>query len=441
MPKRTTSDKAQAFADGLPNPNTLKPQSTEFWNRLRIWHSRVLEERIRDPDLVERRLKSLGKSFLQAMCLWVGLPIEGATVTQLVSNLHGAASKVPPPLWFQDIFLLLELVQGKSHQVIENVARAMLPEATIELVESGGFTSSGSRVAYAMQVYYVDPADLSLLVLFEEAERVGYTRYSLVPEVEGGPEPSADAETVRKGLDLSALTVPVVDRALQSLGRRRSLCARVLYEKDGSAVVFIYHMLREASIPEIDRTLFGDEVETIVLRFKDRIRFVEERSQSGAGAVIAGTIASHLLGAKARYVAKTGATPRQALDRLLDTLTRDGDERLRLVELNLRQSPLAGAPTLLLRCDKSGSLAATVRSLEERQISLLEELEDVEQIGLAMDDVTGSRKRSYIFRLQFERVDGSYLVRYSCGRLPTRLRTRFEVHLEERYDVRTVPAA
>ena len=441
MPKRTTSDAAKAFAKGLPNPNTLKAQPQEFWNRLRIWHTRVLEERVRDPDLVERRLKSLGKSCLQAMCLWVGLPTEGAKVAELVSSLHGAASKAPPPVWFQDTFLLLELVQGKSHQVIETVARAMLPESTVSLVDGAGFVSNGRRLAYAMQVYYVDPADLSLLVLFEEAERAGYTRYSLVPATEGGAGAPAGTLVVKKGMDLAALTVPVVDRALQSLGRRRSLCARVLHEKDGSAVVFIYHMLREASIPEIDRTLFGDEVETIVLRFKDRVRFVEERSTSGAGAVIAGTIASHLLGVKSKYVAETGATNREALDRLLTALTRDGDERLRLVEVSLRQSPLAGAPSLLLRCDKSSSLAPTVRALEERQIHLLEEMEDVEQIGLAMDDVRGSSKRSYIFRLQFEPVDESYLVRYSCGRLPTQLRTQFEVHLEERYDVRVVPAS
>jgi hypothetical protein len=325
--------------------------------------------------------------------------------------------------------------------VIETVARAMLPETTVELVEDAGFVSNGRRLAYALKVYHLDPADLSLLVLFEEAERAGYTRYSLVSAAEGGSEPSAGAQLVKKGMDLAALTVPVVDRALQSLGRRRSLCARVLQERDGSAVVFIYHMLREASIPEIDRTLFGDEVETIVLRFKDRIRFVEERSTSGAGAQIAGTIASHLLGVKAKYVAETGATTQDGLDRLLTTLTRDGDERLRLVEVSLRQSPLAGAPTLLLRCDKSGSLAATVRALEERQIHLLEELEDVEQIGLAMDDLKASRKRTYIFRLQFEPRKESYLVRYSCGRLPTQLRNQFEVHMEERYDVRVVPAS
>ena len=440
MPRRTISDTAEAFAKSLPNPNALKAQTPEFWNRHRIWHSRVLGERARDPDLVERRLKSLGKSFLQSMSLWVGLPAEGKVV-EMAAALHGAASKTPPPAWFQDLFLLLELVQGKSHQVIANLAVAMLPQATVKLIEGGDFVTNARRLAYALQVYYTDPADLLLLVLFEEAERAGYTRYSLVPDIDGASGQPAEGAMIRRGLDLKALEVPVVDRALQNLGRRRSLCARVLHEKDGSAVAFIYHMLREASIPEIDRTLFGDEVETIVLRFKDRIRHVDERSTSGAGAAIAGTIASHLLGARAKYITETGASTREAVSKLLDTLSGDGDEKLRLVEVNLRQAPLAGAPSLVLKSAKSGSLSPAVKALRDRQVPLFEELDDVEQIGLMMEQVTGKSKRSYIFRLQFEAVDGSYLVRYTCGRLATQLRTQFEVHMEERYDVRVVPTA
>jgi hypothetical protein len=429
---------AEAFAKGLPNPNALKAQTPEFWNRHRIWHSRVLGERARDPDLVARRLKSLGKAMLQSICLWVGLPPEGKVV-EMAAALHGAASKSPPPVWFQDLFLLLELVQGKSHQVIANVARAMLPAATVRLIEDGDFVTNARRMAYAMQVYYTDAADLLLLVLFEEAERAGYTRYSLAPDTAGASGQPADAAAIRRGLDLKALEVPVVDRALQSLGRRRSLCARVLHEKDGSAVAFIYHMLREASIPEIDRTLFGDEVETIVLRFKDRIRHVEERSTSGAGAAIAGTIASHLLGARVKYVAHTGASDRGAITKLLETLSADGDEKMRLVELNLRQAPLDGAPALTLKSAKSGSLSPAVRALRSRQVPLFEELDDVEQVGLMVELGRSKRKRSYIFRLQFEATDGAYVVRYKCGRLSTQMRTQFEVHMEARYDVRVVP--
>ena len=440
MPRRTISDTAEAFARSLPNPNALKAQTAEFWNRHRIWHSRVLGERAKDPALVERRLKSLGKAFLQSMSLWVGLPPEGKVV-EMASALHGAASKTPPPVWFQDLFLLLELLQGKNQEVIADVSRAMLPAAAIRLIEEGDFVTNARRMAYAMQVYYTDPADLLLLVLFEEAERAGYTRYSLAPDVERAAGQPADGAMIRRGLDLKALEVSVVDRALRSLGRRRSLCARVLHEKDGSAVAFIYHMLREASIPEIDRTLFGDEVETIVLRFKDRIRHVEEHSTSGAGAAIAGTIASHLLGAKVRYVTRAGATTREAVSKLLDTISTDGDNKLRLVEVNLKQAPLAGAPLLVLKSAKSSSLSAAVRALRERQIPLFEELDDVEQVGVMMDQVKGKRKRSYIFRLQFEAVDGSYQVKYACGRLSTQLRTQFEVHMEERYDVRVIPTA
>jgi hypothetical protein len=148
-----------------------------------------------------------------------------------------------------------------------------------------------------------------------------------------------------------------------------------------------------------------------------------------------------LLGARAKYITETGASTREAVSKLLDTLSGDGDEKLRLVEVNLRQAPLAGAPSLVLKSAKSGSLSPAVKALRDRQVPLFEELDDVEQIGLMMEQVTGKSKRSYIFRLQFEAVDGSYLVRYTCGRLATQLRTQFEVHMEERYDVRVVPTA
>ena len=200
-------------------------------------------------------------------------------------------------------------------------------------------------------------------------------------------------------------------------------------------------MLREASIPEMDRTLFGDEVETIVVRFRDRLRFMEERSAKHAGVLIAGAIVSHLLEADVRYVADASLSTQQALDTLVEALSKRGDDRLRLVEINLRHSPLKGSPILIIRCHKSESLASTVEALEEKQISMLEELQDVNYLGVAFDRIVGERRRPYIFRLRFEPVDDSYFVRYSCGRLPSQLRSQFERHLEERYDVTAIPTA
>jgi hypothetical protein len=450
MPQITKTDAVRAFAESLPDPGDLEPRPAHFWNRLRVWHERVLTERLRDADLVRRRLKTLGKGLLQALCLWIGLPIGTATVADLVDSLQRAIAADPSQAWCQDLFLLIELLQGKSHGAVQAIGRVLLPGPTVRLIDSDAFVSNARRLAHALSVYYQDPADLALLLLFEHAERAGYTRCVLVPRSEEGEhaitedEAERAARRIQQGLDLSALEVPVVDGALEALergrtGPRRSVCVRVLPESDESTLVFIYHMLREASIPEIDRTLFGDEVETVVLRFRDRLRSVEEHSNRHIGASIASIIASHLLQASVEYIDDTSRTAQPAVAHLLDALLGQEDDRLRLVEIYLRQSPLGGSPILIVRCDKRASLAPAVASLEDRQIPLLEELEDVEYVGLAFDSLVGEKKRAYIFKLRFEPIAGRYFVRYSCGRLPRYLRGQFERYLGENYDVRAVP--
>lgn len=450
MPQVTKTDTIQAFAENLPNPSDLEPQPGQFWNRLRVWHERVVGERIRDTDLVRRRLESLRKGFLQALCLWVGLPIDAATVADLLEALQGKIAADPSQTWCQDLFLLIELLQGKSHDAVKTIGRVLLSEPVVRLIDSNAFKSNSRRLAYAMGVYYQNPPDLAVLVLFEHAERAGYTRYVLVPRAEEGDhaitedEAEYAAQQIREGADLSAITAPMVDQVLETLearrgGGKRSICARVLRENDDSTLVFIYRVLREASIPEMNQTLFGDEVETIVLRFRDRLRYLEERSNKHIGASIAGAIASRLLKAEVEYIDDTSRTIRQAVDSLLDVLLKKEDDRLRLVEIYLHQSPLEGSPTLIVRCDKSESLAPSVEFLREKEIPLLEDLEDVECIGLAYDRIVGEKKRSYIFKLRFEPIAGQYFVRYSCGRLSRTIRNQFERYLRENYNVNAIP--
>jgi hypothetical protein len=394
---------------------------------------------MQDAALVERRLKSLGKGFLQTLCLWVGLSPEQARVADLAEALQGSIIADPSQTWAQDLFLLLELIQGKSPEAIKAVGQVMLPEDIVDAIESGAFTAGARRLAYAMQVYYQRPSDLALLVLFEEAKRAGFTRYVLAPK--GGDEADYAARRIQGGVDLFTLTVPSVNHALKAFEGRRSTCARIVPESDGSLLVFIYRMLREASIPEMDRTLFGDEVETIVLRFRNRLQLMEERSEERSGVVVASAIAAHLLGAEVKYEADASRTSQRTWSGLIDALVNDTAGRLRLTEVSLSHSPLEGSPNLVLRCDKNESLASTIKALGERQISLLEEVQDVNYLGVAFDRVEDGKTNSYIFKLRVEPAGESLFVRYSCGRLSTSLRNQFERYLRRRFDVTVIPAA
>ena len=439
MAKPTKAEAIQSFVGSLPNPGEIEPQPEQYWNQLRIWHERVLGERMQDAALVERRLKSLGRGFLQMLCLWIDLSPERTRVADLAEALKGKIAAEPSQAWAQDLFLLLELIQGKSPEAIEAVGRVMLPEDTVDAIESGVFTANARRLAYTMQVYYQTPSDLALLVLFEEAERAGYTRYVLVPQ--GGDGADYAVRRIQGGVDLATLTVSSVNHALQAFEGKRSTCARIVPESDGSLLVFIYRMLREASIPEMDRTLFGDEVETIVVRFRNRLQLVEERSAERTGVSIASAIAAHLLGAEVKYEADASRTTQKAWSGLLGALVNDKADRLRLTEVSLSHSPLEGSPNLVLRCDKTESLASTIKALDDRQISLLEEVQDVNYLGVAFDRVEGGKTNSYIFRLRVEPAGDSFFVHYSCGRLPTRLRNQFERYLRKQFDVTAIPTA
>lgn len=450
MSHLTRNDTIQTFVESLPSPSDIEPQTRDFWNRLRVWHKRVIGDRLRDADLVQRRLRSLGKGFVQALCLWIGLPIDTVTTAELVEVLQGTMAATPSQTWCQDLFLLMEFLHGKGHEAIETIGRILLSEPIIHLIDSGVFTADGRRLAHTMHVYYQNPPDLALVLLFEHAERAGYTRYTLVPWADEGNHAISEVEAehaaqrIQDGLDLSALTVPVVNHALEMFEARRgggkhSICARILQESNGSILAFIYRVLREASIPEMDRTLFGDEVETIVLRFGDRLRTLEEHSAKHIGTSIAGTVASDLLGAKVKYIDDTNRTTREAVDNLLNTLLQTDDDRLRLVEIYLSQSPLEGSPILIVRCDKTKSLAPGLEFLEDKQISLLRELDDVRYIGLAFDRIMGDKRHPYIFKLRFDPIADFYFARYSCSRPSKYLRSQFEGYLRDHYNVRAIP--
>jgi hypothetical protein len=241
------------------------------------------------------------------------------------------------------------------------------------------------------------------------------------------------------------LTVSEVDQALVTFeagprGGKHSVCARTLHESDNSTLVFIRRELKEASIPEMDRTLFGDQVETIVLKFGDRLRILEEHSVKQIGVSIAGAIVSHLLDAKVEYLDDSTRTTREALNAFLTALSQNKDERLRLVEIYLRQSPLEDSPILIVRCEKDRSLASALDFLEKKQISLLEELDDIRHTSVAFDRIVGEKKAPYIFKLRFDPVASFYLVRYSRSRLSRYFRNQFERYLRETYNVKAIPA-
>ena len=430
----------------LPNPSTLVPQPSSYWERLRVWHSRVITERLNDVDYVQTQLSHLGLRFLQFLRDWTELSVRVNTISAISTALAERIVERSTESWSQDLFLLLEFVNNRSYDAIETIGRVLLPPEVVQFVDNATSTPNARRLAVAMNVYFQNPDDLALLMLFEMAERSGYTRYALVPQFDIPEQEAEDAtQRIQQGFDLTALTAADVNQVLDAVdskygGRRYSICTHIFQEGSDSTLMFIYRILKEANIPEIDRTLFGDQVETIVLKFTEGFRILEENSTKQIGASIAGTMASHFLEASVAYVNDSTHTTDEAFIELLDVLQKGSDDRLHLVELYLHQSPIEGSPALILRCEKEQSLVRALEFLESRYLQLLDELDNVRHIGVSFSLDQDKKAMRYIFKLRFDRVGRSYFVRYSGSRISRRLGGQFELYLREAYRVKVIPA-
>lgn len=102
----------QRFVDQLPGPDQIKPQPRDYWQRLDVWHERILTERLHDAGLITKRLNQLGLGFLQVLNLWLGLGVETKNKAVILQALAGCIAKNPRQIWCQDLFLLIEFVEN-----------------------------------------------------------------------------------------------------------------------------------------------------------------------------------------------------------------------------------------------------------------------------------------------------------------------------------------
>jgi hypothetical protein len=449
------TDFANSFVALLPNFQTVRVQPNIFWNQLEVRIDRIVEES-QDVELVEGRLSSrLGISMLQTLCLWLGLPAE-LNKTDLTGALSEQFANNPTSPWSQDILSLLDFVHNRRHSSIETISESLLPQETFDLIQHSEIDAHSKRFAYAMQVYYNEPLQLRLLMLFERGEAIGYSRYSLVPKAFEGeesiPEEAAEqaAERIQQGVDIQTIEVEKVNQALESFearrgANRRSVCFGIHRDKvDETALIFILRDLREAYIREVDQTLFGDEAELVVLRVADRMRTIEEHSEKSIGPRIADALAAHLIGdSNIEYLEDQSRTDLEHLEHLIEILEKGRDDSLRLQEIYLRYAPIEQSPALILRCDKNTDLSAPLRFLRDNNIRLLEDLDNIRNISVVFErELPSGETQAYIFKLFFERVvPNQYFVRYSQRGVgaPMEFRGHFESYLKENYNVQAIP--
>jgi hypothetical protein len=293
-------------------------------------------------------------------------------------------------------------------------------------------------------------------MLYEKAERAGYKRHVLVPRTQTAAENPIDKESItaaresiEAGVGLSAV-VPervndVLDDFEQRYGHRKSMCFDIFEDtRNEMTEVFIFRDLRESHIREVDGVVFGDEAELIVLRLRDQMRSVEEHSTTGIGVRVASAIASSLLeGARVRYIKDEELTARDDLQKLINALANDEDERLQLRELYLEEAPIQDSPILILRCEKGQSLSSSLGFFRARGVDLLADLQNVRNLKISFavpSDEDPDKEDLYSFLVYLERSSSMrYFVPYSVASFPTTVRMEFEAYLRGEYNVRVVP--
>lgn len=463
-------DFVAAFLNTLPLPNDLHDAGPEFWNRLGVWHERILSDSMSDSTWMVSRLALLDGSLLTVLTRWLNVDVEHPTVK---SQAEALCQEANAKNCIQLLFLLEALMHGRSYQAVAEMGQLVLPASIWAIIEAGGLSPRSKRLATALQIYLADPANLELMMLYERAERFSYNRFKLIQNVgseqavhrnrayplgtnfDGANHPTADAQdtngevTNHAGASSSQLLPSIVDKALQKFesgpqGGRHSRCLHILHQSPDTQIVFIRRVLRQTSIAEMERTLFGDEVETIVLKFHQQMSVLDERSTKGIGTIIGQTIAEMALHRPVIAIRENLQTPTAILRRLLESLRHNEDPALTFVELNLRSAPVSGSPVMMLRGSKEQPLSVAINSFEERGLFLLEELADIHQIGVVFQAEIHGRFVNHIFKIRFEhpqnQADNLSLC-YMAAQASTAVCRRFEVHMRDTYEITVVPAS
>ncbi len=437
---------AESFIAQLPLLEDIEARDSAFWALLEVNANRVLDD-ANDVESVKKILSPLGSGGLQTLCVWAGLEplrkkadLRSALADFLASNLESSGC--------QTVILINKFLRRRRPDAIEAICRLVLPGPRFNLVRSSDIDPNSKRLCYALLAFVQNPHLLRSLMLFESAERAGYTRYVLIPKMETDEEAAELAQQhIDTGADLSILDVGKINDILEDFelrhGHRESLCFEIFEDSESkTTLVFILRYLRESLIREVESVVFADEAELVVLRLHDGMRVIEESSASGIGVSIATAIASELLGdLNIQYIKDTQLTRQEDIEKLIDALANAEDDRLRFQELYLESAPVEDAPKLILRCEKSQNLSSPLEFLRQKNIDLLQDLNSIHKLNVAfVTESAAGKKKAYIFRVYCKQASpGRYYLPYSAPNISTRIRSEFETYLRETYNVQVVP--
>lgn len=439
---------------GLPRHSSLVRRSTDFWNTLEVRADRILSE-LRNPSYVANQLERLNSSFTRALLEWITFDTDIPTW----SNLAEIVCDQPDQIWVETIFLLMQFCEGKKYESFRTASQVLLVEDQFTPVDGHYEHMQTDRFLLALRVFCDEPEKLRFLLLWDNVDTRAYQRYSLVPvipsqndkELEGdGPTLSEIEQAIEAGIGIEYLTTDFVDSVLEEFeanrtSNRRSKCQGVLATDNGeSCWVFIKRQLRENHLTEVDRTVFADEAELIIVRFRSEMREIDIKFELKDTIDLVSKFPSRLLRVPVEYVPVNETASESDVREFLQYLLADRDTTLKLMEVDNAGLQLAGSPRLILRGDKTTGIFEAVTHLRERHgLDLFETLGNLKSIKLSYSSLISTRAKtppSYIVVVYLQQLstEGRYFISFST-RAPMRDRAAFENYMWTEYDIRIVP--
>lgn len=441
---------ALSYRSFLPECYDVTEVDDVSWNRVKVNTVRCDKE-LHFPEKVQQKLKGLHESLVGALCLWVGIEAErGPDLRTALAN-HLSYRRTEPVAKL--IYYLLNFCDRKRFDAVEKYGYTLLDSEEAEFL--GRYTqrlrlnSVSWRFAFALLVYCTEPRRLLVLHLAVQTEDLAFSRYKIGTS---SVEDSSDAEQSLAALAqaiaespklLESLDEQAINTSLQTFEADRatekeSRCWCVHRDSEtGRKTIFILRQTREEHIQAVDKVVFADKAELIVIRFMANIEIVELHARDKTGRELVG----HFIGNQIRQpnVSYENIPPKvepSALVALVRKLSEDGDRKLRLIGVQLRQAPLAGHPCLALDVQPGDSLRPALLQLKNQQLDVLAELRVIERLTLRFS--TETKESSFDLRPACQ-TDGWYQVAYSAFKVGADTKKTFEEHLGKTHRVHVYP--
>lgn len=455
MPPTPDSQVSLLSMCGILHYDDLQPQDEDYWNLLEVRWERVLND-LNDQNYILRHLQRLDGPFVRELLDWAEVETASSDITHAAEIIVSQADQA----WVQILFLLIQFCENRRYDSFRTAAQQLLAEDQFQLVDGRFSGMPSNRLLLALRVFCDNPDNLRFLILWDRVDNRSYQRYSLVPiipsQTNGDDEDdieltTAEAERkIRDGVDLRILMADTVNYILREfehdkVSNRQSVCQGVLLADGGeSCWVFIKRQYKENYITEVRRTVFADEAEQIILRFRSRMREIDIRYELKETIELAARIPAYFLEAPVEYIPVNQATSTTHIQGLIDVLMVDGDSTLKLIEVDNTDLPLPGAPRMILRGDKATGITEALMFLEtNHMLPLLGNLENLNSIKLSYTSPISHGRRnnlSYIVTIYLRQLHtgNQYFLSYST-RAPVSGRMAFEERIQNRYGIQIVP--